>query len=392
MHKNSTKDWPEPEESALAHSRRLLAHLAAIIADQGPMPFSRYMQEVLYAPGLGYYAAGARKFGAAGDFVTAPEISPRFARCLAVQVAQVLSAERDAVLELGAGSGQLAVDLLKALSDTGTLPDRYWILEPSADLQERQAALISSSVPQFADRVHWLQQLPASFSGIIIGNEVLDAFPVERFSIVDGNLMQMAITFNDGHLHWSLIPADKALTHAVKLIEQDLARPFPEAYISEVSLLFKPWFKALSGCLHEGALLLLDYGYPRREFYLPERNRGSLRCYYRHRAHDNPLLWPGLQDITSHVDFTAVVEAAVDAGFELQGFTSQTQFLLSTGLLQHAEAANARDSRERSRLSAEVQTLTMPAAMGESFSAIGFSKRFDEVLVGFNNQDFSHRL
>ncbi|MCB1756345.1 MAG: SAM-dependent methyltransferase, partial [Gammaproteobacteria bacterium] len=252
---------------------------------------------------------------------------------------------------------------------------------------------IREQLPDWFDRVVWLETLPAGFRGFVFGNEVVDAFPVERFTIENGRLRQLAVALDGDAFVWQNIEPSDELVRAVKAIEADTGQGFEEGFVSEVNLWLKPWFAALSRALEQGAIVLLDYGYPRREFYLPQRAAGTLRCYYRHRAHDDPFLLPGLQDITSHVDFTALVEAATDAGLELQGFTSQAQFLLASGLLEHAGAAAVDGSAlEQARLSRDVQQLTLPGAMGESFSAIGFSRGIDEVLLGFDGSDQSHRL
>lgn len=389
---DDSSPWPPPDADAAAHSQKMLESIAQIIAEQGPIPFSRYMQEALYAPGLGYYAAGARKFGSDGDFITAPEISPLFAHCIANQAAQVMQASQSQILELGAGSGRLAVDVLQVLRDKNLTPECYYILEPSADLRQRQQRLINETLPELAKRVEWLDHLPSTFSGFVFGNEVMDAFAVERFRIVEGQVRQLSVDVEDGQLCWKMEASSESLTKAVRSIEQENGEVLAEGYTSEVNLLIKPWLSSLGNMLTAGAVVLLDYGYPRKDFYMQERREGTLRCYYRHRANDEPLFLPGLQDITSHVDFTTVVEAAVGAGLEFQGFTSQSQFLIACGLLTVAGEIQADTVLERSRLSQEVQQLTMPGAMGESFCAIGFSREMPDLLLGFTGQDMSHRL
>ena len=381
-----------PDAEALAHSENLRQHLFDIIAEQGSIPFSRYMQEALYAPGLGYYAAGARKFGASGDFVTAPEISPLFGDCLASQVSQVLSQTGGDVLEFGAGSGRLAADLMNALKRNGSLPERYLILEPSADLRLRQQQLVKEHTGELANRFNWLDSLPEAFCGVMLGNEVLDAFPVERFMVQDGEILQCLVAGDGESFFNEFAPASEELKIAVNTIADDLEAQLTEAALYEVNLYQKPWIQALSASLKQGVVLLLDYGYPRREFYLPERTQGTLRCYYRHQAHDDPFLWPGLQDITSHVDFTALVSDAIEAGLTFEGFTAQAQFLLATHLLKHAEYRSNDSVQKQSEISRQVRQLTMPGAMGESFSAVGFSRDFDDVLIGFSGVEHSHRL
>lgn len=384
--------WPELDSDASAHTQKLQCAIAQIIAEGGAIPFSRYMQEALYAPGLGYYAAGARKFGVEGDFVTAPEISPLFAHCIANQAFQVMQASQPQILELGAGSGRLAVDVLKVLRNKNFIPERYYILEPSADLKQRQMQLIKEALPDMAKKVEWLDHLPSSFSGFVFGNEVMDAFAVERFSIVEGQIKQLCVDVEESQLSWSLKQAPQQLNDAVRAIENDIGDVLPDGYTSEVNLLVSPWMMSLGEMLTNGAVVLLDYGYPRKEFYMQERRAGTLRCYYRHRANEEPLFLPGLQDITSHVDFTTVVESAVKSGLEFQGFVSQSQFLIACGLLDIAGEISADTVLDRSRLSQEVQQLTMPGAMGESFCAIGFSRQIPDLLIGFAGQDMSHRL
>ena len=386
------EQWQVPDSEALAHSQRLSHYLQDIIAEQGSIPFSRFMHEALYAPGLGYYSAGARKFGAAGDFVTAPEISSLFAQCVATQARQVLLEVAGDILELGAGSGVLAANVLEALAAENCLPEHYFILEPSADLRDRQRYQLNERQPELLERVIWLDEPPADLCGFVFGNEVVDAFPVERFLIVRGDVKQLNVAFEDGNFCWRPIAPSAQLHDAVREIEKDLGFCFSDGYCSELNLLLQPWMAIMAGILKQGALVLLDYGYTRREYYMPERRTGSLRCYYRHRAHENPFLWPGLQDITSHVDFTALTAAAVDAGLELQGFTPQAQFLLATQLLIHAENSPADSVLERSKISRDIQQMTMPGTMGDSFSAIGFSRGIDPLLMGFSGVDRSYQL
>ncbi len=389
---STSTSLPKPEEEALAHSNQVQAHIAKIISQQGSVPFSRFMQEALYAPGLGYYAAGLQKFGIEGDFITAPEISSLFAKCIATQAAQVLKACNGDLLELGGGSGVLAADLIESLIQQDCEPNYYYILEPSADLQLRQKSLLSARLPDWRGRIKWLDKLPQRFTGLIVANEVMDAFPVEKFIIVQQEVQQLTVVNKEDSFAFKAADPTPELSNFIHEIKDYCGHGFAEGYQSEVNLNLKPWIKALAETLKTGAIVLLDYGYPRTEYYLPERDQGTLRCYYRHRMHDNPFLYPGLQDITSHVDFSALVSAAIDADLELQGFTTQAQFLLATGLLEHAQRLGKTAIIERSKLSREIQRLTLPAAMGESFSVIGFSRGMDDVLQGFTGQDLTHRL
>ncbi len=387
-----TPKLPVADPAAIEHTAKVFDHLSNIISKEGSIPFSRYMNEVLYAPGLGYYVAGAQKFGSKGDFITASEISPLFAECIADQAEQVLQWCGGSILELGAGSGELAVNIISALKTSSIIPNTYTILEPSAELQFRQKSKILQYHPDWYERMVWLDTLPSVFSGFVFGNEVLDAFAVERFIIEQKQVMQLNVCIRDTTLVWQTAEPSASLLNAVKNIEKNIGQRFKNGYCSEVNLFVKPWIRSLADMLNVGAIVLLDYGYPCQEFYMSERSQGTLRCYFKHHVHDNPFYYPGLQDITSHVDFTALVDAAVSAGLELEGFTSQAQFLLATHLLQHADNDPDDSILARSKRSQQIQRLTLPGAMGEAFSVIGFSKELDDVLMGFTGQDFSHRL
>lgn len=383
-------DLPPPDDSALAHSERLRVLLSERIRQQGPVSFSQYMAQVLYEPALGYYMAGAAKFGAEGDFITAPEVSPLFGAALANEMRDVLAETGGAILELGAGSGKLALSILQALHDVDDL--EYCILEPSAELASRQKHLLSRALEASVyQRVRWLDALPESFTGVIVANEVMDALPVERFVKTGGEVLQRCVT---ERLSTLSRPAGELLSSAVSVIEADLGAPLAEGYASEVCLLLKPWLKSLSQALTRGVLLLVDYGYPRREYYLPERQRGTLACYYRHRSHDDPFLWPGLQDITAHVDFTAVAEAAVAQELDLLGYASQSAFLLDNDLLSLAEqsSALAQSEVEQILLARAIKTLTLPGEMGERFQVMALGRGYDLRLRGFRSQDLSYRL
>jgi SAM-dependent MidA family methyltransferase len=379
---------PPPSPEALAHSTRLRELILRDIEMQGGwVPFSRYMELALYAPGLGYYTAGARKFGSAGDFVTAPEISPLFGRTLARQAAEIMAHSTPQVLELGAGSGRLAVDMLLELEQLNSLPEHYSILEVSADLRQRQQALLQARAPHLAGRVSWLEELPDSINGAVIGNEVLDALPVHVVHWGKEEIFERGVSGNAGSFEWQdrLVENDALLQ-----IAQQIA--MPEDSISEISLTARGLTGSLCQRLGQGALLLIDYGFGEREYYHPQRTQGTLMCHYRHRAHDDPFFLAGLQDITAHVDFTAVAESAINSGARLLGYTSQAHFLLNggiTGLLQEVSPENPRDYLP---LSMQVQKLTSPAEMGELFKVIAFGKGLEERLSGFANGDLSRYL
>jgi SAM-dependent MidA family methyltransferase len=375
--------WPSPE--ALAHSTRLSERIRAEIAGAGgALGFDRYMELALYAPGLGYYSAGARKLGAAGDFVTAPELSPLFGRCLALQCAEVLGALGGGdLLELGAGSGRLATDLLNELVQLGAAPRNYLILEVSADLRERQRGEIAARAPAWLDRVRWLEQLPVEFSGVILGNEVLDALPVSRFRRAAEGFEEFCIIGADDKFAWQLRSANPELKSACATLEASLPQPFAAGYCSEICLRLPAFINSLADALTRGALLFVDYGYPRAAYYHPDRHMGTLMCHYRQRAHDDPFLYPGLQDITAHVDFTSVAEAGTAAGLQLAGYTTQAHFLLALGI--GARVTDLETSRQ-------MQLLTLPEEMGERFKAIAFTRKLGTLLQGFGLRDLSHSL
>lgn len=386
----SRPSLPEPDEAASAHSialRQLLSD--RIDAAGGVISFADYMSQTLYEPGLGYYSAGAAKFGADGDFITAPEVSPLFGAALAGQITQILTQNGGGVLELGAGSGKLAASIL--LENSADMPVNYDILEPSAALIQRQKQYLQSrlSPGQFA-RIRWLDRLPAQFNGIILANEVMDALPVERFRIGD-TLEQLYVSSALNNVYAGATPA---LIQAVSTLESDLGRSLETGYQSELSLLLQPWISSLANSLSQGVLLLIDYGYPRQEYYLEERIHGTLTCYYRHRAHDDPYWYPGLQDITAHVDFTAVAEAGCANNLNLLGYASQSAFLLDNHLLDLAEKAMAAQNSEADRIviARAVKTLTLPGEMGERFQVIAFGKGYDHPLQGFASQDLTYRL
>ena len=390
---NPKPQLPVPDAISAAHSERVAAHIRSMIDRAGgSVPFSRFMQEALYAPGLGYYAAGARKFGPDGDFVTAPEVSPLFGYVLARQVAGIIDETRGDVLEAGAGSGRLAVAMLERLGSLGALPDRYCILEVSADLRERQEAHIKSRLPTFADRIEWLDRWPESFSGVVIANEVLDAMPVERFRLVKGNVQQLRVVASADGFDWSLDSAPAMVEQAVRQIEDDLGAPLPDGFESEVAPGSVNWVQDAGGNLGHGALLLIDYGVSRREYYAAERSDGWLRCHFRHHAHNDPLVYPGIQDITSWVDFTAIAEAGAQSGLDIGGYTTQGQFLLHGGMHLELDGFTELSTREQAELSGQVKMLTLPAEMGENFKVMALCRGDVSPPPAFAETDLAHRL
>lgn len=388
-------DLPQPAPEALAHSQRLCALIRSeIAAAGGAIPFSRYMELCLYAPGLGYYSAGATKFGADGDFITAPELGGLFAACVAEACAPVLRGYggEGRLLELGGGSGAFALRVLPALDALGGAPGEYWILEPSADLRQRQQQRLAAELPAgLARRLRWLDRLPEDdWRGVLFANEVLDALPTTRFVLRGGEVMEQGVQVEAEGFGYCERPADALVGGAVRHVERSLGRAFADGYTSELLPQLPYWLDAVCGGLAEGLALFVDYGYPRREFYLPERRDGTFLCHYRHRVHADPFLWPGLQDLTASVDFTALAEAGQHAGFELAGYASQAAFLLNNGLQQRVEAGAA-DAASQQRLALESKRLILPAEMGERFQVMGLTRGVDcEAQFAFG--DMSHRL
>lgn len=389
---------PEPDADARAHSARLTDLIRAEIAAQGgAIPFSRYMELALYAPGLGYYSAGSRKFGEAGDFVTAPELGPVFAECVAEAVAPVLRGlgAGAAFFELGGGSGAFAEAALRRLDALEALPAEYLLLEPSADLRERQRERLQATLPPalFA-RLRWLDGPPERrWRGVLFANEVLDALPTPRFAVREGQVFEEHVVVDAAGAFARVDqPADALLAGAVRHVEAYLETPFADGYRSELLPQLPYWVQAVGGLIEAGAMLFVDYGYPRAEFYLPERRDGTLVCHYRHRAHGDPFHLPGLQDLTAFVDFTALAEAGVNAGFDFAGYCSQASFLLGNGLAGRLEAIDAlEDEVERHRRRQEVKRLTLPGEMGERFQVMGFERDAD-LRAAFAQGDLTRRL
>lgn len=381
-------DLPVPPPEALAASARLHALICAE-AQGGPLSFARYMELALYASGCGYYTGGSRKFGEAGDFVTAPEISPLFSWTLARQSAEVLAAMGGGdVLEFGAGTGALMTELLRELERLDSLPQRYLVMELSPELAERQREQLAAELPHLLERVFWLPTLPATFRGVVIANEVLDAMPVQRFRLRDGEVEEMCVACTDAGLAWTARPAEGRLAERVRALTQTFGLSAP--YESEIGFAAEDWMRTLADMLERGVAFLIDYGFPAREFYHPQRNTGTLMCHYRHRAHTDPFFAVGLQDITAHVDFTAMAEAAFEAGMDVLGFTNQANFLVACGLLDYLQQpVSVREQMERS---AAVKKLTLPSEMGELFKVLAVGRGIDEPLTGFRLRDDRGRL
>ncbi|WP_266170967.1 class I SAM-dependent methyltransferase [Dyella subtropica] len=386
MNPSTSSRLPVPGADEREHSDRLLQRLREEIASHGPMPFSQYMERCLYAPGLGYYSAGATKFGEAGDFVTAPELGELFARCVARTVQPVLEMLGDDAdfLELGGGSGAFAEAALLALHAEGSVPRHYLILEPSADLRERQRERLATALsPELFARVQWLDRPPEQdWRGVLFANEVIDALPTTRFAMRDGEVYEEYVALDgEGRLMRVDRPADALVAGAVRHVERDLETEFANGYRSEILPQLPYWMQAIAASLTAGIMLFIDYGYVRREFYQPDRTDGTLMAHYRHHAHNDPLYLPGLNDLTASVDFTALAEAGNQAGFGVAAYLPQAHFLIAAGLQQAFESAyeEASDEAARYRLAQQVKRLTLPEQMGERFQAMLFARGMDVV-------------
>jgi len=406
-----------PSGPALADSRELVRRIGAEIdAAGGWIGFDRYMQRALYEPGIGYYTGPNRVFGAEGDFITAPEMSSLFGRCIAAQCAQWLEGTGE-IVEFGAGSGALAAQVLSALRDADALPRSYAIVELSATLRERQRRTIAAAGAELLARVRWVDELPERIEGVVLANEVLDAMPVRVFRRAGGEVFERGVVRlgqrrleerrlgerpgerpGDDALGWAERAADERLASQVldRLREawdecaglpSDQASAAPESYVSELGEQAEAWVATVGSRLARGAMLLIDYGFPRREFYHPQRDLGTLRCHFRHRAHDDPFLWPGLQDITAHVDFTGIAQAAARVGLDVLGFASQARFLLDCGLLDACAVIPRDDLRAWTLETQAVQRLLSEAEMGELFKAIAFGRGVPDDAIGFRTRD-----
>ncbi len=378
---------PVPPPAAQAVSAELQRALTREIEESGGwISFARFMEMALYTPGLGYYNAGSTKLGSAGDFVTAPELSPLFGRCVARQIAQIIESGIPDVVEVGAGSGTLAAQVLLALDAMGRLPERYLILEVSADLRERQLERIAADAAHLADRVHWLDVLPARMDAIIVGNEVLDAIPAHMVRSQQGRLDEIGVIAAGGGFERAMRPATGALLSAAQALD------LPDDYETEINLAASAFIKSFAARLRKGAMLFIDYGFPAAEYYHPQRARGTLMCHYRHHAHDDPYALVGLQDITAHVDFTAIADAGAEAGMSVVGYAAQAQFLINCGITDLLAETDAGDASAYAPRAAQAQKLLSPAEMGELFKVIALGRGIEGPLLGFARGDRSHTL
>lgn len=399
---DTVNSLPVPDKAAAAHSQRVAQCVLDKIAVTGSLPFTEYMQTVLYEPGLGYYSAGSTKLGAEGDFITAPEISALFSQSIAQAILPALDAiDNVCILEVGAGSGKMAADILTHLDGLNKLPDSYCILELSADLRLRQQQYIKKTVPVLYDRVRWLDELPAQLHAVVIANELLDAMPVVRFKKEQQGISLEYVVVDDNEFHIRAIQEDsnaeyqRSITRVKQMEASGLV--LEPGYQSEINFNAEDWLSSVAAKLEQGVVVLIDYGYPQHEYYHAQRHQGTLNCFYRHRQHSNPFIYPGLQDLTAHINFTALADCAVENGLEVVGYTSQSNFLLGAGIAQLAEEAGSKYIAQNNiaaqmELANQVKKLTMPYEMGEIVKVISFSKNCTARLDAFYFKDMRDHL
>ena len=404
LKKNGIQALTEPDYGAKKRSQLLTQRIKSACAQSGGwIPFSEYMNIALYEPELGYYSGGLQKFGKKGDFITSPELSSLFGQCLANQLNEIfqnlakLSEEDVFVLEFGAGSGLLAVDILQELEKLDALPEKYLILELSAELQHRQKQTIKQKVPHLYEYVQWLDQMPAELSNVVvIANEVLDAMPVDCFRVsgtTGGNAIEtLTVAVEDEKLISKYLVTENSADERIRSIQQRSAIEFIDGYCSEFNPAIQGWLSALAKVIKRAVILLIDYGYSETEYYHPDRSAGTLMCYHQHKAHGDYLWWPGLQDITAFVNFTDVAYNAVDLGLEVSGYTTQAAFLLANGLSELHASQVTDDVQQQIKLSQQIKTLTLPSEMGDRFKVMALTKNYDEPLKGFSMLDLRNRL
>ena len=396
---SSPNTLPAPDDEARQRSTILQQQIESVCEQKGGwIRFSEYMNMALYQPGLGYYSGGLQKFGEKGDFITAPEVSPLFGQCLANQLDEIMrnmssSSEAVCLLEFGAGTGILAADILRRLQQLDKLPEKYYILELSAELQHRQKQTIEEKAPELADRVQWLSEVPGDMgSVIVIANEVLDAMPAELFEVGADGVNTLMVGVDDGRLVSRYLGADESTLETIEQIKQRSDIEFMPGYRSEYNPAIHGWLASLEAKADRLVMLIIDYGYNETEYYHPDRVAGTMMCYYRHRAHDDAFWWPGLQDITSFVNFTDVAYAADSLSMDVAGYTTQAAFLLANGLSElHAEQVSD-DVQQQVLLSQQIKTLTLPTEMGERFKVMALTKNYDGALSGFSMLDLRNRL
>ncbi len=402
---NSVNSLPEPDNEAAAHSEKVCQCLLSQIAKKGQISFTDYMQTVLYEPGLGYYSAGSTKLGAHGDFITAPEISSLFSSSIAQAIVPALDAIVGCnILEVGAGSGKMAADILAHLNSLNKLPEHYYILELSADLRLRQQQWLKQSLPNLFERVKWLDSIPENLSAVVLANELLDAMPVVRFrKETDGvSIEQVVVAENEFQFSYSNCKGDlnnaqcQRVNERLKKIENENSE-LNVGFKSEINFNAEDWLQSLATNLSSAVIILIDYGYPQHEYYHEQRNNGTLTCFYRHRQHANPFMYPGLQDLTAHVDFTAMADAALNADLNVIGYTTQSNFLFGAGITQMAESQAVEfieqdKIAEQIELTNKIKKLTMPYEMGEIVKVIGFSKNCAVKMDAFSFNDMRDHL
>lgn len=389
---SSVSALPVPEAAALEHSEQLINLIRSeITAQGGAIPFYQFMELALYAPGLGYYSAGCNKLGPEGDFITAPEIAPLFSRCLANAIQPVLATlPIRQILEAGAGSGVMAADLLAELAVIDPSPVQYSILERSADLQARQKETVWNRIPLLSSQLEWLTTLPDKMTGIILANELLDAMPVHRVTWQQGQLQESYVGMTDNEFTWQIGPLSD--TRLKTRFEQFTADNYlPDGYITEINLAAEDWIRTIGDRLEQGMVVLIDYGFSQHEYYHPQRHQGTLMCHYRHRGHDNPFRFVGLQDITAHVDFTAIADAALELGMKVAGYTTQAHFLLGSGLTNLA-AQHQASTEEQLDMANQVRRLTLPQEMGEIFKVMILTKDLTVSMPGLMLHDMRGKL
>jgi len=401
---NTVNELPVPDKDAALHSEKVRQCLFDKIADKGSISFTEFMQTVLYEPGLGYYSAGSTKLGAEGDFITAPEISPLFSQSIAQAILPALDAiDESSILEVGAGSGKMATNILQHLNHLDNLPEKYYILELSADLRLRQQQYIKSKAAELYERVEWLDSIPENLNAVVIANELLDAMPVVRFKKEKQGISTEHVIIEDGEFKFNYIlnsdnndSSYQRICQRLQKIESENAELNP-GFKSEINFNAEDWLTSISEKLNSGVILLIDYGYPQHEYYHEQRNNGTLTCFYRHRHHDNPFIYPGLQDLTAHVDFTAIADCAIECGMNVLGYTTQSNFLFGAGIAQLAEEKAVEfieqdNIVEQIELTNKIKKLTMPYEMGEIIKVIAFSKNCTVSLDAFHFNDMRDHL
>ena len=384
---------PELTEQQSAINEELVHRLVVQIESTGPMRFSEYMHRCLYEPGLGYYVNGLSKIGSSGDFITAPDLSTDFADCLAHQCAEILTVTGGDILEFGGGTGRLAVDTLLSLERIGLLPEHYFLLDVSADLKLLQRQTVQRELPaHLSQKVSWVDSFIDGFCGVVVANELFDAFPVEQFEMQDTIAHVRSVDWTGERFVYVSSP-DDAISSAVNLLQKRLPGSFPSGFVSEVCPVLGGWWQSLADAIDSGVVLACDYGSDRTSYYAPTRSSGTLRCFFRHGVHSDALINQGVQDITADVDFTALAEAATSAGFSLEGYTTLAQFLMSLGALdQHQTNIGNLGDLDRFKATGKLKQLLLPEEMGERFMVAGFSKNFSPVLQGFAEGDLSRLL